>query len=39
MEFKMNNCFYAIKEVSQEELQKEIADEEDGYCYGQTRFI
>ena len=27
MEFKMNNCFYAIKEVSQEELQKEIADE------------
>ena len=24
MEFKMNNCVYAIKEVSQEELQKEI---------------
>lgn len=38
MEFKMNNCFYEIKEVSQEELQREIADEEDGYYYGQTRF-
>ena len=38
MEFKMNNSFYAIKEVSQEELQREIADEEDGYYYGQTRF-
>lgn len=38
MKFKMNNCFYEIKEVSQEELQREIADEEDGYYYGQTRF-
>ena len=34
----MNNSYYAIKEVSQEELQKEIADENDGYYYGQTRF-
>ena len=38
MKIKMNNCFYEIKEVSQEELQREIADEEDGYYYGQTRF-
>lgn len=38
MKFKMNNCEYEIKEVSQEELQKEIEDEEDGYYYGQTRF-
>ena len=38
MKFKMNNCFYEIKEVSQEELQREISDEEDGYYYGQTRF-
>ena len=38
MKFKMNNCEYEIKEVTQEELQKEIADEEDGYYYGQTRF-
>lgn len=34
----MNDSFYAIIEVSQEELQKEIADENDGYYYGQTRF-
>lgn len=39
MEFEMNNSYYAIKEVSQEELQKEIADENDGYYYGQTRFL
>lgn len=38
MEFEMNDSFYAIIEVSQEELQKEIADEDDGYYYGQTRF-
>lgn len=38
MKFEMNNSYYAIKEVSQEELQKEIADENDGYYYGQTRF-
>lgn len=38
MEFKMNKSHYEIKEVTQEELQKEIADEEDGYYYGQTRF-
>ena len=38
MEFKMNNSFYAIKEVSQEILQQEKTDEEDGYYYGQTRF-
>ena len=25
----MNNCEYEIKEVTQEELQKEIADEEE----------
>ena len=39
MEFEMNNSYYAIKEVSQEELKKEIADENDGYYYGQTRFL
>lgn len=38
MTFKMNDSSYTIKEVSQEELQKEIADEDDGYYYGQTRF-
>ena len=38
MEFKMNDSFYTIIEVSQEEMQKEIADENDGYYYGQTRF-
>ena len=38
MEFKMNKSHYEIKEVTQEELQKEISDEEDGYYYGQTRF-
>ena len=38
MKFKMNNCEYEIKEVTQEELQKEITDEDDGYYYGQTRF-
>lgn len=38
MKFKMNNSIYTIEEVSQEELQKEIADENDGYYYGQTRF-
>lgn len=38
MIFEINKSFYTIKEVSQEELQKEIADENDGYYYGQTRF-
>lgn len=38
-EFEMNNCFYTIKEVSQEELQEENTNKEDGYYYGQTRFI
>ena len=38
MTFEMNNSYYEIKEVSQEELQKEIASDEDGYYYGQTRF-
>lgn len=34
----MNSSCYTIKEVSQDELQKEIASDEDGYYYGQTRF-
>ena len=34
----MNGSCYTIKEVSQDELQKEIAAETDGYYYGQTRF-
>lgn len=38
MKFKMNSSYYTIKEVSQEELQEEIAEETDGYYYGQTRF-
>ena len=38
MEFEMNGSFYVIEEVDQEELQKEITDESDGYYYGQTRF-
>ena len=38
MKFEMNKSHYEIKEVTQEELQKEIVDEEDGYYYGQTRF-
>ena len=38
MTFKMNSSYYEIKEVSQEELQEEIANENDGYYYGQTRF-
>lgn len=38
MTFEMNGCKYEIKEVDQEELQSLIADEEDGYYYGQTRF-
>ena len=38
MNFKMNNSYYEIKEVSQEELQREIASDDDGYYYGQTRF-
>ncbi len=38
MKFILNNSVYTIKEVSQEELQKEIACEDDGYYYGQTRF-
>lgn len=38
MKFKMNNSIYTIEEVSQEELQKEEIDENDGYYYGQTRF-
>ena len=38
MTFEMNNSYYEIKEVSQEELQEEITAETDGYYYGQTRF-
>lgn len=38
MKFKMNNSIYTIEEVSQEELQKEEIDENDGYYYAQTRF-
>ena len=38
IEFEMNSSCYTIKEVSQDELQKEIASDEDGYYYGQTRF-
>ena len=38
MKFEMNKSIYEIKEVTQDELQKEIADEEDGYYYGQTIF-
>lgn len=38
MTFEMNNSIYEIKEVSQEELSELIADEGDGYYYGQTRF-
>lgn len=38
IEFEMNSSCYTIKEVSQDELQKEIASNEDGYYYGQTRF-
>ena len=34
----MNDSYYTIKEVSQEELQEEITAETDGYYYGQTRF-
>lgn len=34
----MNDSYYTIKEVSQEELQEEIAEEADDYYYGQTRF-
>ena len=34
----MNGSYYTIEEVSQEELQKEIASDEDGYYYGQTKF-
>lgn len=38
MEFGINGSCYIIQEVSQDELQKEIAEETDGYYYGQTRF-
>lgn len=38
MKFKMNDSYYTIIEVEQEELQKEMSDENDGYYYGQTRF-
>lgn len=38
MEFGINGSCYTIQEVSQDELQKEIAEETDGYYYGQTRF-
>lgn len=38
IEFEMNSSCYTINEVSQDELQKEIASDEDGYYYGQTRF-
>lgn len=38
MKFKMNDSYYTIVEVEQEELQKEMSDENDGYYYGQTRF-
>ena len=38
MKFEMNGSYYEIKDVSQEELQEEIASDEDGYYYGQTRF-
>lgn len=38
MKFKMNDSYYIIVEVEQEELKKEMSDENDGYYYGQTRF-
>lgn len=38
MKFEINGSYYTINEVSQDELQKEIASDEDGYYYGQTRF-
>lgn len=38
MTFEMNNSYYEIKEVYQEELQKEIVSDKDSYYYGQTRF-
>jgi len=39
MKFKMNNVEYIIKEVSQDYLNSEKIDEEDGYYYGKTYFM
>lgn len=39
MKFKMNNVEYTIKEVSQDYLQNEKVEENDGYYYGKTYFM
>ena len=39
MKFTMNNVEFTIKEVEQEEMQKWLCDEQDGYYYGQTHFM